>query len=172
MGESYAQEAKEIRTKTIRGVAPRGIIYDRNGIILSYNRPGLVISVDPEIIDDNPEVLKRLALVLGKSYYNLERKLSDEREYIKGYIDIVEDIDKELATFIKEHSDEFPGVLVKAVPLRNYPNGDISSHILGYVGQITLEELQQEKFKYGYHPGDVVGNFEIFKNLISHERGV
>ncbi|GAG73873.1 unnamed protein product, partial [marine sediment metagenome] len=67
MGESYAQEAKEIRTKTIRGVAPRGIIYDRNGIILAYNRPGLVISVDPEIIDDNPEVLKRLASVLGKS---------------------------------------------------------------------------------------------------------
>ncbi|GAH13060.1 unnamed protein product, partial [marine sediment metagenome] len=58
-----------------------------------------------------------------------------------------EDIDKELATFIKEHSDEFPGVIVKAVPLRNYPNGDVSSHILGYVGQIALEELQQEKFK-------------------------
>lgn len=174
MGESYAQEAKEIRTKTIREVAPRGIIYDRNGIILSYNRPGLVISVDPEIIDENPEVLKRLAPVLGKSYHNLEKKLSDEREYIKGYIDIVEDIDKELATFIKEHSDEFPGVIVKAVPLRNYPNGDVSSHILGYVGQITLEELQQEKFKYGYHPGDVVGKAGVelyYESFLSGQSG-
>lgn len=174
MGESYAQEAKEIRTKTIREVAPRGVIYDRNGIILAYNRPGLVISVDPEIIDDDPEVLKRLVPVLGKSYYDLEKKLSDEREYIKGYIDIVEDIDKELATFIKEHSDEFPGVIVKAVPLRNYPNGDLSSHILGYVGQITLEELQQEKFKYGYHPGDVVGKAGVelyYESFLSGHSG-
>jgi len=174
MGESYAQEAKEIRTKTIRDIAPRGVIYDRNGIVLAYNRPGLVISVDPEMIDDNPEVLKRLASVLGKSYYNLEKKLSGKREYIKGYIDIVEDIDKELATFIKEHSDEFPGVIVKAVPLRNYPNGDISSHILGYVGQITLEELQQERFKYRYHPGDVVGKAGVelyYESFLSGQSG-
>lgn len=174
MGEIYAQEAKEIRTKTIREVALRGNIFDRNKVLLAYNRPGLVISVDPEIIDNNPEVLKKLSLVLEESYYNLEQKISHERKYLKGHIDVVKDIDKELATYIKEHSDEFPGVLVKKVPLRFYPNGDIASHLLGYVGQITLEELEQEKYKYKYLPGDIVGKSGVelyYESFISGQNG-
>jgi len=174
MGEIYAQEAKEIRTKTIREVALRGNIFDRNGILLAYNRPGLVISVDPEIIDNNPEVLKKLSLVLEESYYNLEQKISHERKYLRGHIDVVKDIDKELATYIKEHSDEFPGVLVKKVPLRFYPNGDIASHLLGYVGQITLEELEQEKYKYEYLPGDIVGKSGVelyYESFLSGQNG-
>ena len=174
MGETYAQEAKEIRTKTIRDVAPRGLIFDRNGILLASNRPGLVVSVDPDIVDKNPESLRKLSLVLEKNYYNLKQKISHEKGYIKGHVDIAIDIDKELAIYIMEHSDEFPGVLVKVVPFRYYPNKDIASHILGYIGQITLDELEQEKFKYGYHPGDLVGKSGVelyYENFISGQNG-
>lgn len=174
MGETYAQEAKEIRTKTIREVAPRGLIFDRNGILLASNRPGLVVSVDPDIVDKNPEILRELSLVLEKNYYNLKQKISHEKGYIKGHVDIAIDIDKELAIYIMEHSDEFPGVLVKVVPFRYYTNKDIASHILGYIGQITLDELEQEKFKYGYHPGDLVGKSGVelyYENFISGQNG-
>jgi penicillin-binding protein 2 len=174
MGETYAQEAKEIRTKTIRDVAPRGLIFDRNGILLASNRPGLVVSVDPDIVDKNPEILRELSLVLEKNYYDLKQKISNEKGYIKGHVDIAIDIDKELATYIMEHYDEFPGVLVKVVPFRYYPNKDIASHILGYIGQITLDELEQEKFKYGYQPGDLVGKSGVelyYENFISGQNG-
>jgi penicillin-binding protein 2 len=174
MGETYAQEAKEIRTKTIREIAPRGLIFDRNGILLASNRPGLVVSVDPDIIEKTPQILRKLSIILEKDYYDLKQKISNEKGYIKGHVDIAIDIDKEIATYIMEHSDEFQGVLVKVVPFRYYPNKDIASHILGYIAQITLDELEQEKFKYGYQPGDLVGQSGVelyYENFISGKNG-
>src|SRR5205823_5628073 len=58
--------------------------------------------------------------------------------------------------YIKEHPEMFPGVSYELAPLREYPNGDLAAHILGYVGEISQSQLVDPAFK-GYGPGEIVG---------------
>ncbi len=91
-------------------------------------------------------------------------------------VTIAKDIDLDTAAAIEETSSEHPGVVVTPSSIREYPNGDMAAHILGYMGKITGEEWEKNKEYYkgnGYDPAvDLVGRSELEMVMEEYLRGV
>ncbi|MGH2529495.1 MAG: penicillin-binding transpeptidase domain-containing protein, partial [Actinomycetota bacterium] len=80
----------------------------------------------------------------------------DPRYYVFQPVPIEADVGKRIDFFISEHDQQFPGVRVIQEPVRVYPEGSLAAHVLGYLGQISSEQLKDPAFA-GYRPGDEVG---------------
>jgi penicillin-binding protein 2 len=173
MGTELSAQAESNRIRAIPLNAPRGIIYDRNGKILVQNRPGLVISVIPSVVEKEPAVLKRLTSILGMPLADIKKKLNEKTaDPLKPRV-IKEDADDKAVVFIKEHQSDFSGVKIQVEGIRDYPYGQLASHILGYVGEVSDEELQKEEFK-PYNLGDIIGKTGVertYESFLKGEKG-
>lgn len=133
--------------KPLKLHAPRGDIYDRKGKLLAHWEPVFRVSLIPDLIP--PEGLKKLKEILGR--------LDVDPETLKiksNYITIKTGIPFHKALIIEENYEEFPSVVVDADPSRvYYPQFNYLSHIIGYVGEASQEEIE----KFNLSPGDVVG---------------
>ncbi len=155
--EDYRELARNNSVRLVEVPAPRGRILDANGDVLVGNRLSLVLTVNRQELGDRAEeVLLRLSELLGVSARELGRQMQDPRYYSYQPVPIARDVPEEVWYFIAEHREDFPGVVAVEVPVRTYPHGELAAHVLGYVGEISGEELQQERFR-DYAPGDVVG---------------
>ncbi len=168
-GEKYAKLAEENRIRLVAVDAPRGTIYDRKGNILVENRPSPAISVDPSIVKDKRDVLSQLAEILGVSIQEIEEKLEEKRDPLKPVI-VKKDVDEKTLSFIKEHQLEFPGVDIQIESIRDYPRGNLAAHILGYLGEISEEELKKKEYKH-YSLGDFIGKTGVERQYESVLRG-
>ncbi|MGH2704549.1 MAG: penicillin-binding protein 2 [Actinomycetota bacterium] len=153
---TYREAAVQNQVRIVPIQPARGRILDRNGEVLLKNRPSLVILVRPDEVRDREQTLGRLAGLLGVSVQQVEERLADKRALPYSAIPIAEDVSEDLVVYILEHRDEFPGVSAETRPVRIYPKGALAAHAIGYVGQITSEQLKQERYS-GYRPGSVVG---------------
>lgn len=79
-------------------------------------------------------------------------------------VTVASNVSENLITIIKEHSDRYPGVYIDVATLRNYPAGELVSHLLGYTGKITENELLTLQ-QYGYNQNDIVGKDGIEKSF-------
>ena len=77
---------------------------------------------------------------------------------------------KDVSFYLSEHQDEFPGVEVVPAAVRDYPNGTMAAHVLGWVGQINAEEIKDKKFK-NYGPNDLVGKTGLEQQYEKFLRG-
>lgn len=130
----------------VQSVPPtRGLIYDRNGVLIAENRPVFSIMVVPERVSDLPATLTRLQETLDISDEDIERfqrRLREQRrpfQEIPLYYDLTEEKIARMA--VLRH--ELPGVEVSAELVRHYPYGELNAHALGFVGRINREELQR-----------------------------
>ncbi|GAB4245164.1 MAG: penicillin-binding protein 2 [Thermoleophilia bacterium] len=156
-GDRFVELANNNRLRTVSIEAPRGVIYDRNGKVLVKNRAGLSVGILPMDVQDEAEVVSRLARVLQIPEEDIAKKLA------KGKLDpyvvttIKEDVpENPVVAYLEEHSLEFPGVRVEKSYLRDYPRRSFATHLLGYVGEISDDDLQKEQFralKAGTHVG-------------------
>lgn len=135
-------DGNQVRIEAVQ--APRGIIYDRNGVILAENQPAYQLELVPEQVPDLESTLRRLAEI------NLlaEEDLDDVRRTIRsrrGFDSVpirLRLTDDEMARF-GVHRFEFPGVDIRTRLARHYPLGDIAVHALGYVGTISESDLNR-----------------------------
>ena len=149
----------EATTNSVRLVyteAPRGKILDRNGDILVDNRIVPTVVVEREAARKHPDLIPRLAALLGKPQIDLERRLQDERFSQFKPVPVVDDVPKDKVVFLRENQAVFPGVGVVQIAQRNYPHGTLAAHVLGYVGEINDEELEPRRTR-GYRGGDTIG---------------
>ncbi|MCL5291841.1 MAG: penicillin-binding protein 2 [Actinobacteria bacterium] len=161
-GESYQKQADSNRRRIIPIDAPRGYIYDRNHKVLVSNRPGLAISVMPTIAQVNKGVIDRLAVLTGMTTKEINDKLSaTNADPLKPRV-IKRDVDKKIVAYISEHQADFPGVDLTVETIREYPLGNLSAHVVGYLGEISNDELKAKKSD-GYDMGDVVGKTGVEK---------
>ena len=79
-------------------------------------------------------------------------------------------MDKDISFYLSEHKDEFPGVAVVPAAVRDYPNGTMAAHVLGWVGQINAEEIKNKRFK-DYGPNDLVGKTGLEQQYEKYLRG-
>ena len=86
----------------------------------------------------------------------LVESLQDKRYYSFQPIPVAEFVPKQAVFYISEHPDLFPGVQVVQTAVRQYPDGRLAAHVLGYVGLINAQEYDQLKSK-GYQQSDLVG---------------
>ena len=164
-GEKYTEFSQGNRIRLVPEPALRGIIYDRNGVILAENRPAYQLHL---IREDTPDLEKTLGYVshsLNLPYSELMKKINEKKDLAQFKpIILHEDLNYEKAMYLETYQDNFPGVSIVVHPRRFYPHKNLASHLIGYVGivQEDWKELPEEKRS----SSQVVGHsgIELLKN--------
>ncbi|MEJ2199417.1 MAG: penicillin-binding protein 2 [Desulfuromonadaceae bacterium] len=171
--DRYRELSEKNRIRYIPVSAPRGPVYDRDGVLLIDNRPSFCISVLRQEVDDRNLLLERLASYLGLEKSVLEKRWqSGSRFPPYRPFPLAEDVSREVLEKVQENSIDLPGVLTEVHPLRFYPHGELAAHLFGYLGEITQRELQRKEFSENYRPGDFVGKRGLEKLYERYLRGV
>ncbi|MBU2603570.1 MAG: penicillin-binding protein 2 [Actinobacteria bacterium] len=171
-GDWYSTQADDQRLRTVSISAPRGVVYDRDGEPLVVNRAGLSVGILPMDLRSPEMVIPRLAEVLGmpedEIWQKLEKGKSDPYRVTVIQADVPEN---PVVSYLKEHSLEFPGVRIEKSYLRSYPRQAFATHILGYVGEVSYDDLEKEQFRT-LGPGAMVGKDGVEAVYDSKLRGV
>jgi penicillin-binding protein 2 len=143
--DEFAALATINRIRNVNTPAERGLIYDRNGNPLVENVPAFAISVIPADVPDGEEARVAAALgeTLGVSAFVIEQEIIDGKRSIDPLFPrlLESNADPALAFELSARGTALPGVEIKAVANRLYRESELLSHILGYVGPITVEEF-------------------------------
>lgn len=142
--EHYSTLSLNNRVRLTAVPPPRGLIYDRNGVVLADNLPTYQLEVTPEEVDDMDDTLAALKEIIDLSDSDIERfeeSLRRQRPF-EGVPLRFNLSDVEVARFaVNRH--RFPGVDIQARLTRYYPLGATMAHVLGYVGRIDEEDLRR-----------------------------
>ncbi len=169
--DRYTERSTRNRTRVLSLAAPRGPIYDRDGVLLVDNRPAFTISVMRQDVSNLEELLQRLAGFLETDVATLnERWARGSRFPIYRPVPLATDVSREITERVLEHSTELPGVLVEVFPVRDYLEKGSEAHLVGYLGEVTENELSQNLFE-GLQPGDYVGKSALEKAYEPYLRG-
>jgi len=173
-GQKYMELAEGNYIRTIPIDAPRGLIYDRNGQVLVNNRPSIGVSVSPLEVEKHPDLLKKLSGILGMSVGSIKEKLAEKKvDPLKPRI-VMRDVNDETLAYIEEHKMDLPGVDIVTESIRAYPYGTLGAHILGYLGEISDDEMKKLKKAGDYAPGDIIGKTgieSIYEGLLRGQKG-
>lgn len=171
-GDRYIELADNNRLRTVTIEAPRGVIYDRNGVALVSNGAGLSVGILPMDLRNQGEVLPRLAQVLDMPLEEIERKVESGRRDPYLVTPIKEHVpETPVVDYLLEHKLEFPGVRVEKTYVRDYTWKDGAVHLLGYVGEISEKELHDERYR-NRKPGAQIGKDGVEAVYDNFLRGV
>jgi penicillin-binding protein 2 len=158
-----------IRTEPLPAV--RGQIKDRKGKVLATVRPSYNVYGTPGAV--KPETFARLRALLGmngdESMDVWERLAAPQATRAPAPIVIAEDISREAMASIETGVD-LPGIKIVSVPRRSYPMGTLGAHVLGYMNEISAEELKVKKDE-GYRAGDLIGRTGVERQWDGYLRG-
>ena len=183
----YKEAAISIQSRDIVTPAIRGAITDINGSPLVVDLPGLVVFIERNTLDKQSDkgvtVLKRTAALFNLEYADIyqrtrlcgELPVNNRAGCWNGTryqpIPLVGGASQDLALKIMENSDQFAGVNVASIPIRSYPSleGENVSHVLGYVGSVTDEDLKDPA--KNYYRSEVVGKTGLETQYNEYLRG-
>ncbi|HEX8176100.1 MAG TPA: penicillin-binding protein 2 [Pyrinomonadaceae bacterium] len=160
-GTYYAERAENQRIRLLPIPAPRGVIFDRNGKILVDSRPIYNVILSREDVKN---------LDLNQFIEPFSTGLDIDPEYLRERLEqiktqpafesirIKENASSRDQAWVEAHQLEYPQLRVEAQPQRRYLENGTLAHVLGYVGEISPEQLEQPRYKEkGYKPGDIIG---------------
>ena len=160
-GPYYRDLSENNRTRSVIMEPARGLIYDRNGVLLANNIPSFTLYVSLEDVTDREGLIRQLTNLLGLDEALIRKKLT-----ARGSKQLPRKVKDRLtlreATLIESHRLDLPGVMVQVESQRNYPGGTTASHLLGYVGEVSPEQLEKPEFSE-LHQGSVVGQYGVEK---------
>ena len=164
-GDKYKDEARNNQVREIKVQAPRGEIVDREGRVLVDNRTGLAVKVTPHRLPkegaERHRVFERLGRVLGLSARRIDREVDRQlKAQPFSTATVKQDVRLPVVQYLLEHGEDFPGVTVERVFLRSYPHRRIGAHLFGTVGEVTREQLEDQRYR-GVALGDRVGQSGI-----------
>lgn len=170
--DHFKQRSEENRLRIIPISPNRGLIFDRNGKVLVDNRTSYSVLIYPVKI--TPELEKKVELLSKK----LEIKAKDVIQKLKYAgpnspypIDIKHDIDQDTISYLLENRLILPALTIEHTISRVHPEKSLASHILGYTGEITYDELKDLKEK-DYKVGNNIGKTGIERSFEDTLRGV
>ena len=164
-GDKYVAAAENNQRREIKVQAPRGEIVDREGRVLVRNRVGLAVKVTPDKLPEDraarTEVYHRLARLLDMRARRIERRVDKQfRELPFSAATVKQDVDRDIVMQIAERQENFRGVTVEPVFLREYPHGEVGAHLFGTVGEVTEQQLDDPQYS-DVDMGDRVGKSGI-----------
>ena len=160
-GERYAEIAENQRRRRLPIPAPRGVIFDREGRVLVDSRPIYNVILSRE--DVKGKDLNTLVEPLSEGLNVDKDILRDYFEVVKTMpafesIQVKQDASPGDIAWVEAHTLEHPELRVEQQPQRRYPDNGSLAHVLGYVGEISPEQLKQQASKdKGLKPGDIIG---------------
>jgi penicillin-binding protein 2 len=182
-GARYRAAAMANQVRLIPVAAPRGIIYDRDGVVLVRSRPSFVVGLIPSQVADVDAELTTLSQALGIDvdvlryrlfhHHGVNYRSFDEVVTYEPYgpVLLAEDLPVAKVARLSEVLSDLPGVDLEVQAIRDYPHGMLGSHLFGYVGQITESEYQRLR-SAGYTPNDVIGKDGLEYAYDTYLRGI
>lgn len=158
-GYIYALRAEQVTRRSMIITAPRGNIYDRHmNTPIATNRESFAVDINPAEIPRGQidEVFARVANQLNMAVSEIYQRIPQRRYGVYQPIEVKSGLSFRDITPLAERKPEYPGVSWRIKPVRHYVDDDLFSHVLGYVGDITPEELQV-LFNRGYTQRSVIG---------------
>ena len=142
--ERFQTASEANRLQTLPVSPARGLIVDRNGLILAENRPNLQLLLVPEEVDDIDVMVSEVRSRIEFTDGDAERfaKNLESRRRPRDPVVVKDDLSESEAALIAVDLFQFPGLQIEARPTRFYPYGGVTAHSLGYVGRLSLSELQ------------------------------
>jgi penicillin-binding protein 2 len=160
------EQAESNRTAVVPIVPNRGIILDRNGVVLASNYSAYTLEITPaKLVDPLDQVIDQLAEVVEVQPRDRRRfkKLREESRSFESVPLRTRLTDQEVARFTAQRF-RFPGVEIRARLFRNYPMGELASHVIGYIGRINQAEkdrLEDSDDEGNYRGTDYIGKLGI-----------
>ena len=163
--EDLLEQAENNRTAIVPVVPNRGLILDRNGIVLASNYSAYTLEVTPSKISNLDQTIEELSQVLDISARDRRRfkKLLEESRSFESLPLRTRLSDEEVAKFAAQRF-RFPGVEIKARLFRNYPYGELASHVIGYIGRINpaeKEKLDDSDDQANYRGTEYIGKLGV-----------
>ncbi|PID56610.1 penicillin-binding protein 2 [candidate division KSB3 bacterium] len=188
-GHQYLKKSEENRIRLLRVKAPRGIISDTDGFPLVRNRPSFNVYVIPEDIyaaagsradsrmkrnalERAADRLRGLRLQPPLSREDVIKKVERSRRPKFEPILIQRDVNMQTVAYLEEHKIELPGVFVEVEPLRNNIYDETVCHVLGYLGEISEQQLEDKETYPNAKPGDLIGKSGVEKTLNAYLSGI
>ncbi len=170
-GERYRRSAERNSVRTHRLIAPRGMIFDREGVILVDSRPSFDVLVVPHETPSLDSALRRIAVLTDTSESQLALRVGRPRGRARFQAQaVVRDLDRDALARVESRLWALPGVLTQVNPVRDYPYGGDAAHVLGRLGEISKTQLEKRRAQ-GYRRGDSVGKAGVERVLDAELRG-
>ncbi|NGZ10405.1 MAG: penicillin-binding protein 2 [Nitrospira sp. LK70] len=168
-GPYYRDLSENNRTRLVLLEPARGLIYDRHGVLLANNVPSFSLYVTLEDVKDREALIQQLTDLLGLDPTIVRKKMTAKGSKllprkIKDHMTLRD------ATLVESHRLDMPGVMIQVESQRNYPGGVTAAHLLGYVGEISADQLEKPEF-IDLHQGSIVGQYGVEKSYDRHVRG-
>lgn len=146
-GKEYRQSAEENRIRLENIKASRGIIYDQNKKIMVHNIPNFILNVIradlPSDNDERNKIFEIISSIIGITPQEINNLIANVSPFSYQPVTIKEHIDYQKAMLLDVKTANLPGVKLEVAATREYLAGPSFSHVLGYTGKITKEELEK-----------------------------
>lgn len=165
--DTYENLSDKNKFRIVSIPARRGNIYDREMGVLATSKPVFTITLTSAEITEKESVAGKLAEILNDPEITKESILQALKDQSRGYEPVVikrlpYDEGIQMVTRIEERREELPGVVIREEPMRYYPSGNLAGHILGTVGLISQNELD-DLDEYNYGMNDWIGKTGLEK---------
>ncbi|MFN0110691.1 MAG: penicillin-binding protein 2 [Blastocatellia bacterium] len=164
----YADRSDKNRTRILPIPARRGTIFDRKGRILVTSKPSynIVLSRKDVREKDFPQIVKLLVDELGIEQKWLANRFEAAKSEAKYEFIVVKELAKEPeVAWVRAHQYEYPMIRAQEAPQRLYLFNELAAHTLGYVGEVSPEDLKRKDGQFstekGYKLGDIIGKTGI-----------
>lgn len=170
-GDVYKVSAERNSVRTQRVQAPRGTVLDRDGETLVSSRPSFEVLVVPNETTDVATTLARISGLTGRDLATLQASYGAPRGRARFQPQrVANDLDRDALANVETRLWALGGVLTQVNPVRGYRYGSSAAHLLGWLGEISAEQLDDEAFR-SYRRGDIIGRGGIEKLLDADLRG-
>ena len=170
-GQYFQEKSENNRVRLTSLPAYRGTIKDRNQETLVSIRPSFNLYVTPEDSKNLPEILTWLEEVIDFDKKQVFQKIKETRSFKQ--VLIKRDIRREEVAIVEESKMRLPGIEIKVEPLRSYVYGDMATHVLGYLGEISKTKLESLNDP-SYGQGDFIGKNGleiIYETMLRGKKG-
>ncbi|MEX2160595.1 MAG: penicillin-binding protein 2 [Anaerolineales bacterium] len=157
---NWLRQADANRTETVSLAPQRGVIYDRNGIVLAQNVASYNVAITPALLPDDPGEIEQIILELAKltgvpvtkgsiaeplipcgDNLGLREMVEIQTSFSPYDVVLIQcNVDRDMALAVKEQAADWPGVDVQVEPVRDYPTGELTADVIGYLGPIPAVE--------------------------------
>jgi penicillin-binding protein 2 len=164
--DELATQAENNRIAVVPIVPNRGLIVDRNGVVLANNYSAYTLEITPTKVDDLDAVIDQLSQVVEvqpRDRKRFKRLMEETKSSFESLPIRTKLTDEEVARFTAQRF-RFPGVDIKARLFRNYPLGEVGSHLIGYIGRINQaekEKIEESEDESNYRGTEYIGKLGI-----------
>lgn len=166
-GDHLAALSEKNRVRLRPVTAPRGILFDRTGLPLVENRPAFTLSVVPRDAEDLPQVVERLASLLGVPAAEFRERIARVPPDSPWPIRLARSLTLVEVARLEEWKLDLPGVTIEVEPQRAYPGTRFAAHLLGYVREASEADLAGTRLR----PGELVGQSGLERLYDEYLRG-